>query len=90
MTSLTCVKTEKWLTYLLKVTKNDLWYSWLSVACLNEKVRSDSLIWLKFVSFKVGSQKSWFWLHKLTQGGNLSWSEILDSYAFKTDENFYE
>ena len=52
MTSLTCLKIEKWLSYLLKVTKNDLWYSWLSVACLDEKVRSDSLIWLNLCLLK--------------------------------------
>ena len=52
MTSLTCLKIEKWLSYLLNVTKNDLWYSWLSAACLDEKVRSDSLIWLNLCLLK--------------------------------------
>ena len=47
MKSLTCLKTETWLSYLLKVTKNDLWYSWFSVACLDEKV-----IWLNLCPLK--------------------------------------
>ena len=72
MTSLNCLLADKWLSYSPKVSKNDLWYSGPSVGCLDEKVRSDSLIWLKFVSFEVNSQKSWFSLDKLVQGGNLS------------------
>ena len=31
-----------------------------------------------------------FLLHKLLSCGNLSWSNIFDSYAFNTDKNFYE
>ena len=58
-----------------------LWYSFLSVA-----YPSESLCLLTIVSF----QKSCFCLYKLLSCGNLSWSNILDSNASNTDENFYD